>query len=1127
MKVIRDSKYYKIIFLVFLSIFSLFVLFYVAFISPNVNRSINQEKGKTQYVLVNEDTGTKFERKNYLLGNDFVKYISTDNDSKWQTASRSVALSGIHKGQFDAMIVIPQDFSKRLLALKSQSPQQALIEYQVRDNQNEITNQQIQLKVNTILKNFNQRIVKMYFSSIIDNLWMAKQNVRQLSEAQSDQHQLLNAKVYQPFELIGPKYIDAMGITSIFEDEHKVFGEQQANFVTNVDQLMIANNTSLDHAASQSEELKQSILLYAQEGNRKLEKARELLDQQFSIHKEQLQKQYSDDSIMYKKEYDKLYKTYISEKNKLYDEENQGLYTQLSRLVDDFKQQQTKNIKELQSEIAEIESQVTQLSALRSDMAQLYYGDSQATPQSATETSVKSAILALAEKNDNQSKVPNGYYQTLNNLVEQIDVSSLNLLLTKLLASDYAQDSSNKEQLEKYQQYLTLVQKYATEKSITHSTSTNFQYLQTPTNNTQFTFHSNVLLTISPNTSYDLQLSSENQAIQLGNNLVDSLQSQLTSELSTKGWQMEEVSATDNTIHFKVTNNQSTINHEVADVTTDSLNDVDTQGDTLELHLSIPLIWNTHSPLTAGNHAIQYHWTIAPTDKVEHNEFSVYIDANQPLLSDIPQLLKQFSSLGATVQMITNLYANAENMDASQFIAYVNQEENTKKTLSELAFSDSIYWLYDNITDQEKTTFITDSLYKKFKEAGDAQYEKLSEQILSLQSVLGTNLSTTDDLTLYGTLNTLTKPNVFENTITELYEWLKQMNQAMLEDYDSWQENNLLEATSVIDEEHPFPEKSTIDPIATHTQSLMDNLKKLAETSKQISESTKKSAAKVIDITPTIHQLRNSTNSIQTDTKDLMANMQEVVAQSKKMSKDNHNFATNFGKVLDNTKNGGSDNPQVFNFLSDPLQVKGVLGKVPQISFAPYYATLIGTLLTFVLALSIQNLMRRNILKNILDNRKETILWQNIPNLRLILITTMLLASIFAGGLTKLIHTSYTLQWFGYSFLVFVVESLLITAALRQFKKIAIYFYILMLSVFLMLTPLLGITIKANSFLSILFKVSPLQNIQNGYTAMINGISIGWLSFACLTIGLVVGVVWNGLIYPEVVKENEKIPDSN
>ena len=330
------------------------------------------------------------------------------------------------------MIVIPQDFSKRLLALKRQSPQQALIEYQVRDNQNEITNQQIQLKVNTILKNFNQQIVKMYFSSIIDNLWMAKQNVRQLSEAQSDQRQLLNAKVYQHFELIGPKYIDAMGITSIFEDEHKVFGEQQANFVTNVDQLMIANNISLDHAASQSEELKQSILLYAQEGNRKLEKARELLDQQFSIHKEQLQKQYSDDSTMYKKEYDKLYKTYISEKNKLYDEENQGLYTQLSRLVDDFKQQQAKNIKELQSEIAEIESQVTQLSALRSDIAQLYYGDSQATPQSVTETSVKSAILALAEKNDNQSKVPNGYYQTLDNLVEQIDVSSLNLLLTKM-----------------------------------------------------------------------------------------------------------------------------------------------------------------------------------------------------------------------------------------------------------------------------------------------------------------------------------------------------------------------------------------------------------------------------------------------------------------------------------------------------------------------------------------------------------------------------------------------------------------------------------------------------------------------------------------------------------------------
>ena len=144
----KIQKYLPIVSIIFGGLLFLGILSYIGFQGDSIQQNRNEKNKKLQYVLVNEDKGTFFEGKQYSLGTDFVTLINQDVANRWETTTRDIANRGVAGGQFDAQIIIPQDFSERLLSLQSVNPEKALVEYQVREGQNEITNQRIQVKVN-------------------------------------------------------------------------------------------------------------------------------------------------------------------------------------------------------------------------------------------------------------------------------------------------------------------------------------------------------------------------------------------------------------------------------------------------------------------------------------------------------------------------------------------------------------------------------------------------------------------------------------------------------------------------------------------------------------------------------------------------------------------------------------------------------------------------------------------------------------------------------------------------------------------------------------------------------------------------------------------------------------------
>ncbi len=376
--------------------------------------------------------------------------------------------------------------------------------------------------------------------------------------------------------------------------------------------------------------------------------------------------------------------------------------------------------------------------------------------------------------------------------------------------------------------------------------------------------------------------------------------------------------------------------------------------------------------------------------------------------------------------------------------------------------------------------------------------------------------------TLYGTLNLMTIPEKLLQEADKLNRWFTDANRQIKDSYNAWGETAKIEAASVINEENPHPEENETKQIATQTESLVQTMQELMRSSKETAASTEKSAAEVKDIAPVIEELKTTTADVQTNATTILTNLDQSIQQSKQITKENEEYAKTFEKVLSNTKNGGADNTQVFHFLSRPIQGKGVFGQTRQISLVPYYATLTGAILLMVAGLSLLGFMKKRKVTEANLLVQPTRIWLNVPNVFLLSFVTILLAGFYAGATSASAGTANRLLWFSYAFLTFASMQLLVTGCLRQFKKLTLYGYGIVLGLYFILTPLLGVTVKIGSFTEFLYRLSPLQNIQNGFTVLLNGGRISWVSYLVIAILLVLGLFLNLIVLPEEQDRKER-----
>lgn len=88
--------------------------------------------------IVNEDTGATIHDKEIHIGDEIVKELKKNDDMDWQFVERKEAMDKVEYGDYFAVIVIPENFSKKLGTVIKDHPEKAEVEYYVNEKINAI-----------------------------------------------------------------------------------------------------------------------------------------------------------------------------------------------------------------------------------------------------------------------------------------------------------------------------------------------------------------------------------------------------------------------------------------------------------------------------------------------------------------------------------------------------------------------------------------------------------------------------------------------------------------------------------------------------------------------------------------------------------------------------------------------------------------------------------------------------------------------------------------------------------------------------------------------------------------------------------------------------------------------------
>ena len=1088
-----------------------------------------KQTAKVQYALVNEDKGARFENTDYNLGSDFVTLINQDTENNWETTNRSVAEAGLKSGQFDAVITLPSDFSEKLLSLESVSPEKATVSYQIREGQNEQANQAVHSQVNTVLQGFNQRVVRMYFSSIIRNLSDAQTNVNQMASTELSQNTFIISNIQAPFSTLPDSFRSTQSIANSLKTDNELFKTQQEAFVKSVASSMEANNNSLDVSGKALESTTNSVNEFSKEANTRLEKSTDQYKEQSEKDKATLEKQWTDDQKHYFDLYNALYTVGNAKLKELQssDTATGSFMADFKAKAGEYKTAQSKVKGNLEAQITSLEKEVAELRALRETIAETYYGSKDLSDQTATDKDIRSAILNLMTKPENRSKLPKQYIEAIASHLPMISSGDLSALIAKL-----EQDKLiSSDEATTYRNALKIVSNYSSELGGSLGQNTTFKYLSSAATVTSpVTYPIHQTLEFDPSTgSQTVQLNIDDAKmgnLELEGVTKDSIEASIRQQLKDTGYHVT-AAVSGNTIQVTFVNERtasttpvassgsggsSTSNAGASDAAT-STNSTSTSERTaatpttssevsqpsyatlpkkVSVTISGQIKWNLSDDVKKNSYnQVGYSWTDGSSVQASA-QLSVFNGKYDTLAEDLPAILKNFQNLDLTAQQIVTLFASpGASLDINQFAGTLSSG-----TLVQKASPDSVYSLYNNLTDDERASEISDVLVTKYRLAGDNLYKQVDQQLKDVTDILGEKENPKEG-TLHQVYQSLPDSDLLVKQASALNTWYGEM-QKVLESVDN--------------DQNPQPEKMNTSKLEEDVKSLLSQYDSLRDSSKKAAQATADGAAQVRDISPQIQQLNETTESVQKSADGVLSSLNQSVKETSGTVEKNTSYAEQFGKVLANAKSGGADNKQVFNFLSDPITTKVTEGKTQatsHISIIPYYMTLLLSVISFVIAMTIGRFVKDR------QEREETDLlttkkWDLKLQSFLPTIITVAVGSILFSGVTIGVATAANgFLWFIYSFMLMASLILMLSYGLKKAPYPTYIVSASLLGFYLLLTPILGVATQSGSFLNFLYRMSPLQNIENGFSYLLVGGSLSIVTILLLLLFVGIGVSLN------------------
>ncbi|WMS84058.1 type VII secretion protein EsaA [Bacillus wiedmannii] len=215
-------------------------------LNQNVKKANENTTPKMTVALVNEDQGTVFEGNKIAFGDQFVKNVNKNTKQEWYVVSRGVAESGLKNNNYNMMIVIPNDFSRKAVAIDSELPEKLTLNYKVNATGNKDLKAEAENTASAILEDFNKQIIDVYFASVIGKLQGAQDNIGKIIEKGNTQTTTYKKDVHSPLANYTNQFKTVQDYTGISVNSFKGFQDVLKGFGQALDEGNKSNNTYLE-----------------------------------------------------------------------------------------------------------------------------------------------------------------------------------------------------------------------------------------------------------------------------------------------------------------------------------------------------------------------------------------------------------------------------------------------------------------------------------------------------------------------------------------------------------------------------------------------------------------------------------------------------------------------------------------------------------------------------------------------------------------------------------------------------------------------------------------------------------------------------------------------------------------
>jgi len=1111
------------------------ILVYIGLLSDDVRIMSTMGSTDVSYVLVNEDLGGVLNGIEFNLGTEFVTMITQDTQNRWQTASRSVAEAGFRSGSFDVMIILPQNFSERLLALQSFTPEQAEIVYEIRHGQNELVNMSIDAQVTEILNDFNDRIVRMYFASVLGNLFDAQLEFGAMVDGESqrrgffvDHVQDLFLRLPSEFSSVVFQSESLQGLTEGWRLGHDQFTE------TTQDTLM----STVELLNNNSEMLTEYIALMSEMGQVNVSNTLLAMEQQ-SIA----------DEIHYRSYFTSLNKVASDHMMEFHDGDYKvgtSLMSDFLREGADFEERQAWLETALRDQIDSLNDELTEMEGLRNLIMDIFFAGSATPPASGIDADgdidayIWQAIYDLISPNPatpDEQRLAEVYINTIFSDLSGLAVDEIEVMI------DHLRNEMGLISLDDYNKYmdqLAIIRRFAAEEpDFVGGGSADFTTSQGRVFPIDARYNHIMSFPIMSNEWNHIRLGSSSNivisnAVAVANNLQAELQSLSGPnglDVSVIPWGEIPGKYTGFNVNFSVPLSC------VPDLSaTPPMNcersDFDFP-DTIDIPNDIILTW-TFSTVEQGNifNRSYLDWRITTPDDpdprllvtFELSHFFLSQDRDEGIIENLSLLLYQIGRVERASRQIITLFGDPTDQTIDGFWSEFdmgNWSYPSTVSIRELASPDSIYNRYGHFTDQERIAFVVEALHNNFHRRGIELYDELDLIRAALNSIINDGVPGE-----YYSLSQIAmgfEPNALLTEANALLNWHRNSVTELAGEYGTWTQGEILQLLMRENFGTPLFSENYIYYNTQSGENMIQLMSLLVAASQSEINNIISGSSELVNLDDDFDTLMGNTNNVYGQMDTILGNVAVLDDELYTNVNSNLAYAQNFSTIMENARIGGTENPAFLNFLPRPVTQVGTQVIAGEVSIIPYYLTVISTILNFSAGYGLRYFWKKRERTTVDQLVKRGLIWKNTPFVLKLTAVALAIGLIFSAISVRSVDTVQALAWLTFVPLLIIFGILIVTYLARQFPKASLFVVGIVIAIYLLLNPVLGTQIEPGTTMDWLFRVSPLQHVENIFTRLVAGEFFSIINYVMMVGLVMLGVVLNLLVTEKNIEMIEDV----